>query len=443
MDPFHDNPLHELSGFPDAVVTPSIIRIVKQSLEVNAASPDGDIYLNVNPWNGTADLANYLQSANTIALPGTTAISVPQVAIHYTNPGVGPDYRLAPGLGLSYPNPMQAGKGRLIGMGVEWINTTAPINRSGTLYCWRQPGTQDNVESVQYLTGAVVSRVGSVKRTSTPALNVASVMNIPGTRSWAAEEGCYMVVPFAADNPPLYPTTTAPLFNSQPALVPIQVRNANINAPVVTGTATAASTSYRLVPIDTIGMVMTGTGPLFKSTVNVIWYYEEFPDEQSDVLTLATPSCEYDSTALQLYCSVMNTLPVGVPSSWNAAGDWWWEVVSAIKDHAKTLGGLLGGKPGEAVGMAASTVAGWGRDRYLTSPGSGGSSVPRRPAGNGGVRQQTLIVAPAKRAPRKRKPKPKPQVQINVATKAKLDQRQKRELAAYGRALASMPGFNV
>lgn len=424
--------MHELAGYPDAVVTPSIIRIVKQSLEVSAGTPDGDIYLTVFPWNGTADLANFVQTGNTVALPGQSALAVPQVAIHYTLPGVGPDYQGAPQSGLAYPNSMQTGKGRLIGMGVEWINTTAPINRSGTLYCWRQPGTQDNVESLQYLTGTVVSRVGAVKRTSPPARNVATVMNIPGTRSWAAEEGCYMVVPFTADNPPLYPTTTAPLINVAPVLAPMQVRNNNANSAVITGVGTATQTSFRLVPIDTIGMIMTGTGPNFRSTVNVVWYYEEFPDEQSDVLTLATPSCEFDSTALQLYCSVLNSLPVGVPSSWNSAGDWWWEVASAIKEHAKTLGGLLGGKPGEVVGMAASTVAGWGRDRYLTSPGSGGSSIPRRPAQNNKPRQQTLIVAPGKRAPKKRKPRnKKPNVEVVIPKSNKPRKLTQRESEAF------------
>lgn len=429
-----------MSGYPDRVVAPSIIRVVKQSLEVGNAA-DQDIYVVVWPWNGTVDAANYVQTANTVSIPGGAAVAIPQVAVYYANTGVNPSYAASPATGLSYPNNMQRGKGRLIGMGLEWINTTAPIARSGTVYCWRQPGTQDNVETLQYLTGGLITRVGAVRRTSPPALNVATVMTIPGTRSWAAEEGCYMVVPFSEDNPPLYPTTTAPLFNTAPGTVAIEVRNVNGGAAVVTGNATVTSTSNRLLPIDTCGAIMTGTGTSFKSTINVVWYYEEFPDEQSDVLTLATPSCEFDSTALQLYCSVMSSLPVAVPSSWNTAGDWWMEVVSAIREHAKSIGGIIGGKPGEVVGMAASTIAGWGQDRYMTSPGSGGSSIPRK-LQNNQPRQQTSIVIQRKK-PKPKKNKQQPKVVV-VQTESRNQIRKKNKTLADARrvqAILSRPEF--
>jgi hypothetical protein len=127
-----------------------------------------------------------------------------------------------------------------------------------------------------------------------------------------------------------------------------------------------------------VGIIATGNNPNSKFTLKVVWYYEEFPDIQSDVLTLATPSCQYDPLALQIYSECLNSLPVAVPSSWNEAGDWWWDVVSAIKDHAGTLGGLLGGPTGAAIGQAAGTVAGWARDKYMTAPGTGGSSVPQK-----------------------------------------------------------------
>lgn len=382
MDPFHDNQLDNLSGWPDAVTTPSIIRQVKESLEITNTG-DQDIYVVVFPWTNTPQLGNYAQTANTVALPGGAAVTIPEVSYYKTSPGVAMNLGTSPTGGTALETGYQKGLGRLIGMGIEWINTTAPIYRSGTAYCWRSPGLQEETEVMQYLTAGSITRAGGVRRLGPPPTSVRDIMHTPGTRSWAAEEGCYMVVPFSnSENPPMYPNTNNPVMNTS-TIGPMEVQNSNPGDTIVTGPATTSGIMNRLVPTNTIGCCMTGTGTNFKSSLNIIWYYEEFPDPASDVLTLATPSCESDPVALALYSAALNTLPVAVPSSWNAAGDWWWDVVTAIKEHAKTIGSILGGPKGAAVGVAAGTVAGFVRDRYmkdqyLTSPGAGRSSVPQQ-----------------------------------------------------------------
>jgi len=328
------------------------------------------------PICGGADLANYTMAGSTVTLPGAAAVPLLDVSVYLHAAGTGLDYTAGPTSGLVLPTTMQPGKGRLIGMGVEVINTTAPINRSGTLYCWRLPGIQEDDETLQYLSGAVVTRVGQFRRVATPPTFPSDAMLIPGTRSWASEEGCYLVSAMEQNNPPLYPTQTSILYRTitfDPLFVGI-----NNAGTIVTGNANSAGEAFRNTPFNLSGIMLRGNNPNSKFTLNVIWYYEEFPDIYSDVLTLATPSCEMDPLALRLYAEVLNSLPVAVPSSWNASGDWWWDVVSAIKDYAADLGGMIGGAPGRAIGKAASTLAGWGRDRYLTAPGSGGSGVPQQ-----------------------------------------------------------------
>lgn len=305
---------------------------------------------------------------------------------------------LTPTSGLQYPAVMQQGKGRLVGMGLEVINVTAPIQRSGTLFGWRTEGLEAETETYQYLNAGLIARAASTRRCSTPPLNTAQAELLPGTRSWAAEEGAYMVLPFKGDNPPLYPTTVTPI-----TLVTggtLLVDNANSGQAVLTGGANVTQQLGRLLPTNLMGCILTGLNDQAKITVNAIWYYEEFPDVSSSVLTLATPSCEFDPVALRLYTDALNTLPVCVPSSWNTAGDWFWDVVTAIKEHGAKVGMMLGGQKGAVIGGAASTVAGWTRDRYLTSPGSGGSGVPRQ------NRQQTQArVVQVARPPKKKKPR--------------------------------------
>lgn len=375
LDPFHDNQLEHLTGFPDNVTTPSVIRQVKQSLEITTPASE-DVHIVDWPWLGNGDFGTFNQTASTVSLPGINIVQIPSVAVYKPAAGVAPNFALAPAQGLNYPPVMQNGMGRLVGMGIELINTTAPIQRSGTIYCWRLPGLQAENETLQYITAGVLTRVGLVKRCATPPLSPAQAMLIPGTRSWASEEGAYMVCPMNQDNPPGYPTQAAPLIRTAPTL-PLRAQNVNGPEVVLTGNAAPTSSATRLIPFNLTGIQATGNNPNSKFTLNVVWYYEEFPDEQSDILTLATPSCECDPVALALYVNALNTLPIAVPSSWNEAGDWWWDVVTAIKDHAASIGGMIGGAPGVVLGKAASTLAGWGRDRYLTAPGSGGSGVPK------------------------------------------------------------------
>lgn len=398
LDPFHDNPLDDLSGYPDNVTTCSVIRQVKQSLSISGLDLGANDYQIVAfPWLGDVQFGNFAMNANALTLPpGPPTPLIPGVALYAVSPGSSINYTVPPDEGLTYPNAMQQGKGRLIGMGLELVNVTAPIHRSGTIYCWRLPGMQEQVEVAQYLTGAVVSRVAGYRRVTTPPQTVAAAMLLPGTRSWAAEEGAYIVCAMEEDNPPLYPTNNSPLMRNNPTLALIP---GSINTDqVITGTGANNARYNRLTPFNISGITITGNTVDTRYTLNVVWFYEEFPDEQSDIVTLATPSCEYDPVALELYTKVLNTLPVAVPSSWNAAGEWWWDVVSAIREHASTVGGLIGGAPGVALGKAAGSLAGWAQDRYMTSPGSGQSGVPRikpkgkaqkKPAGPGqGVKQR-------------------------------------------------------
>lgn len=375
LDPFHDNRLDNLTGWPDMITTASIVRQVKQSVEIATAAGE-DVHIISWPWLGTSLLGQYAVSGATVEVPGASTYVVPGVSIYKKTAGTDLAFNVTPAQGLVYPVAMHRGKGRLIGMGLELVNTTAPINRSGTIYTWRQPGLAEAEETMSYITSAdVMQRASAFRQLATPPVNPASAMLIPGSRSWASEEGVYMVCPFEGDNPPLPPTQTAPMLSLTNPTLAVGYDN---NRVVLCGTGTEAAPANRLVPMAETGIICTGNNVNSKFTLSVCWYYEEFPDVFSDVLTLATPSCEYDPVALELYTKVLNSLPIAVPSSWNTAGDWWWDIVTAIKDHAPKIGQMIGGAPGLVLGQAASSLAGWGRDRYLTAPGKGGSSVPER-----------------------------------------------------------------
>lgn len=373
LDPFHDNRLEHLTGWPDAVANPSIIRSVKQSLDISTNSSE-DFHVVAWPWLGSLDAGVYVQTGSTVALPGASTLRIPSVAVYKATAGLDFSYSAAPADGLLYPDNMQEGLGRLVGMGIELVNTTAPINRSGSLYSWRLPGYAQD-EPIQYLTGATLTRSNIMRNCSTPPFNTSQATLISGTRVWASEEGAYLVVPFEGDNEPTYPTQSGPIVSVNDANGPIKVGSNNVRN-VFTVNSVTTSQAIRLIPTALTGIISAGNNPNSKFTLHVVWYFEEFPDTESSVLTLATPSCEYDPAALEVYTSVINSLPICVPSDWNESGDWWNDVVSAIRNHATTIGTMLGGPAGAAIGTAAGTLAGWVQDRYMTSPGTGNSGVP-------------------------------------------------------------------
>jgi len=404
LDPFHDNQLPNLAGYPDVVTTPSVIHCIKQStvLAAPGGAADWCAQIVVYPWALQASLRDQrilsgnrfdsTQAMGTIRLFDNISIR--------TAAGSGPILLdTAQTAGLSMPVDIMDGLGRVVGMGLEIQNVSSELNTQGSCTTYRMQGSQTkwNSWSRDVTVGGVPHQPGYT--TSCFALEhgpetSSQVMLLPGTRSWPAKEGCYMVIPIGQDNQPAIPLPVNPI-------IPETDWQQVMGGQFVLAPDAANPLNNKLIPCPVTGAIFDGLSALTVLKVQVVWYYEQFPGYRSSLVTLAKPSCEFDPVALQFYTEVLNKLPVAVPSSWNAAGDWFWDVVTAIKDHAAEVGNMLGGAPGKAIGMAASTLAGWGRDRYLTAPGTGGSSAPKKKKPNPNPIKQNLqtAVEPKKKTP--------------------------------------------
>lgn len=387
LDPFHDNQLQNLAGYPDVVTTPSIVRHVKQTKVLTA--PDGDeiwgAHVTVWPWMSPVALRSWDTLGgnilSNIATGGPETFD--QVTVCTYNDGdpsswIGDSLRTE--FGMSLPNNVQSGMGRLVGMGLEIQNTSSDLYKQGSMICYRSQGLQrDNVTWTRDIgpTGDAAGQSASCRPLVAPPLTPSEATLTPGSRTWPAKEGCYIVVPFAGDNAPTIAQPISPIFPN--TYSEYDTGSTNTGESVCCEVPDNSRKYTRLAPINVVGAFFSGLSPQTTLQVTVIWYYESFPSPKSELISLAKPSCEFDPVALQLYTEVLNRLPVGVPSDWNASGDWFWDVVTAVKDYAGKIGGMIGGAPGEMVGNAAATVAGWARDRYMTAPGSGGNGVPRQP----------------------------------------------------------------
>jgi hypothetical protein len=404
LDPMHDNLLPNLKGWPDVESAPSVIRCFKQSMTVAVPAGVGAV-----PWdchiNGWPFLEGYSSTTyNRSPAPagGNNAV-VSVTAPTNANPiGGVTAYGLATGnnfvLGAAQTflaNSMNSTPfnltdvGRVIGYGIEVVNTTAPINAQGTATVYRQP-LGHSIPSTFTLPGTTEHGFCTATVMSAPPNNLQEAMLLSGTRQWKAVDGAYVVAAFLGqDNPPMSAAYTQPWFvngaldtdvvavvNSSPCFGPI--------ATVVGGILAQpwVMPAIRMHPIHMPGIIMSGLSATSTLTVNWNVFYETFPNTSSDLVTLARPSCVYDSMALHLLSSILSDIPVGVQSEDNWDGEWWANVVEKLSGFAPAIGAALGGPAGAALGTAMSG-AGVALGSYLRAPGdtSGKGRGKKKPPG--------------------------------------------------------------
>jgi len=414
LDPMHDHLLSNLKGWPDVESAPSVVRCFKQSLQIQnqiEGDPVWDCLINTWPMIQNYQAAYYTRNvppvggnnavnavitpANQAFIGGVTAYEAPS----------GTDFTIGTGAclfaGMLDSSTLGLGQepGRLIGMGVEVINNTAPINAQGTVSVWRQPLPHSEpflveMPDVTGLGGVVRQHFVNGTLYPNPPLNLGQAMLLAGSRQWKATEGAYVVVPFLGqDNPPLVTSYVQPFFIQGLLDTDTDTTNVlNLLGPVPVATGSASFPDHwqgvRLNPVHMSGMYFTGLSPTSTLTLNVNTYYETFPSVYSDLVTLARPSCVYDHLALECLSRVLSDMSVGVPANENWDGEWWADVVEKLSTFLPAIGTALGGPAGGALGATLGT-AGSALGGYLRSQGdTAGSNGKKRRGKKAGAQAQ-------------------------------------------------------
>lgn len=381
LDPFHDNQLRYLSGWPDTETAASVIRVIKQSITLKAPASAGtgnwDAQFVLWPWLDLLDLqlvgrnfGGRILNSNTGSNPQATFGGL-NVYTKTSSPlpfAWATDYSGAIVLDQAYSQ----GIGRLIGIGFEVTNTTAELYRQGLATVYRQAMPyEDTGVWLQTSTTQPQSFI-EMKSYRQPPLNSAEALLYPGSRQWRADEGCYMVAPFVGnENPPQTVTYMQPIVMTDDDKTSA-VNTSSVWAPTPTYQSispeqVAGYRGTKHYPIHLVGAIFEGLSNQTTLTVNLNIIYESFPSvSEKDILVLAKPSCMFDPVALSALSEVLATLPVGVPAKMNASGDWFYDLVSTIEEYAPKFGELIpgGGLIGKGIGSAAGLAK-----SYLTPPG--------------------------------------------------------------------------
>jgi len=221
-----------------------------------------------------------------------------------------------------------------------------------------------------------------------PPSTPGQAMEYSGSRQWEAKDGVYMVACQDANRNKLAFTSADYVALTDGDFIPPALVGTNVDShvydawytstfnPTFVTSHTSGLTSgawaraqlpgqFLHVPFHTSGVMLTGLSPSSTFTVTVRTMWEVAPVTGDLVLAsgttinplvpLAKPSAEYDPIALELYQRAVVQLPVGVPVSMNAAGDFWDWCLGALQVAAPAIGVALGGPAGGIAGTAIAS----------------------------------------------------------------------------------------
>jgi len=260
---------------------------------------------------------------------------------------------------------------RMIGGGLEVLNTTEDLHKSGAVVYYTHPSQQRFVGTsvADSGSGAQTSYSGFSRIMRSPPATVAQAVSIPDSVKRKAEEGAYVVFRQAKGqkNPPIDPQGERPIFMGGPNLdedgsvqvwgfgeaVPVAVFGAYQPVPLLG--------NHQQVPFDISGAYFTGLSSFSSLDITLRLYIEGFPTPAANqsLISLTRPCPLEDPLACEIYSRVCTQLPPGVPVIENETGDWFKGLMKTIASVAPTIGSALGGiiPGGGLIGSGVGKVA--------------------------------------------------------------------------------------
>ncbi len=327
VDPFHDVPL-ELSGYPDKVMTPSVVQMVRTSFNVSEPGLgiwDCNIFLDQfalqeNLYTNTAALTQQVLNS---AGQGTTYALRGGVVVRAASTGT------PLGLDTSRPSSVPLARdvyensdARLLGIGLEIHNTTAELNKQGSALCWRTldvPAIMMKTLITDINTACQPTSVETRIAVSPPE-TLTEAAALPNSVGWDAKEGAYIVPIFVQEDNEPAGLTSMPLISEDSTTGGIRSPKIDEAGAQRNKFIDFANCSNAMLPTSCSGVFLTGLSPETTLTVNVVYYMEVFPEKDNILRRSTKPSSPEDIKAIELYTKVARELPAGVKVKDNFLG---------------------------------------------------------------------------------------------------------------------------
>jgi hypothetical protein len=386
LDPFHDLQLEHLRGYPDVSTEPTVVVKIRQAVSVSkppglGAGDTWDCHIVTSPIDfspceigatraarvcpfgdferpttayGTAGVIDGRYGGPLARMDGLLINSVPSTSSGGANMTYTPAHcpaEAAAGYELQQINmddyldfqSTDLGVYRLLYSGFEVVNTTAQIYKQGAVTVYEYGNSFEVGASMpRQLVGSSdplmpISQPTTYFRCPPNTLAEAKIM--PGSHSWAAQDGTYNTAKFQSENKFQAMTrrpwamcqnnTTAPtgggyLEDSHGSFISdLSLAERNDTSAGSPGEPGLYGGPMHFSQMNTTGAYFTGLSE--QTTLFVTWRVaiERLPAANKPAfLALAQPSATYDPNALVLYNMVANVLPPGCPQGYNDMGKW-------------------------------------------------------------------------------------------------------------------------
>lgn len=374
LDPFHDFN-RPIAGYPDADSFDTVVSV--RNYEYTVSKPAGlaagnwDAHIFTMPFdgtnftNGTAVNGLFTQTTEAYSMGLVTVAkdAAGQPLFPTAVPVASADFSMTK---IDNFSGVEDGMSRILGLGLEVIDVTANLSKQGSLVAYKMPIVNNTTTTMSYANtaGTVISVINPTV-IMTPPATVADAILYRSSIQWEARDGAYMVVgPQGIDNPYTQPASKSLIVCDNPVLpAAVQALCVHHKAIAVANAAPAltcamADTSAKMMNVAQQGIMITGldNSAVFKIRVRV--FVERAPMlGDLDLIPLATPSAPYDYKALALRSTLAAMLPVAVPVSFNAKGDWWRIIVNTIKKVIPVASNALSSVYGPEVGILGSAVS--------------------------------------------------------------------------------------
>lgn len=235
---------------------------------------------------------------------------------------------------------------RTVSLGFELHNTTPEIYQQGFVTVYR---SNAGVQSFNgYLKPVADPVANAIPHSSTYLCSyprsIREANQYPGTRTWEASKGAYMVALPTPENP--YGQSNGSNF----AILNIDDLGALAMRTVSAFDATATVTYSPLSNVGVFSSQFTDANQTF--SLDARQCLENIPDP-NDIygLSFAAAAPEFNKLFIELYRRMFNSMPPGVPVGFNSAGEWFRRVWGIAKSILPDLINLLPPAP-RAVGHA-------------------------------------------------------------------------------------------
>jgi hypothetical protein len=248
-------------------------------------------------------------------------------------------------------------RGRVIGVAIEIHNTTAEIYKQGSVTIAQLPDCACDSSNVcnRDTTGVWSTSFSQIDRSCKIAKYVDSLRTVPGSLTWAAAEGCYVVPRMTMVPRDIHILTYANTGvlegtggNTRLPILYVDGGSSDNWMPAPVGLRTDSSNKIPLfLPTAPAGfspvqIYFTGLSPETSLTVTFKTIVEYFPAIGSSLLPLAMPSPSFDPKALALYSKIASIAPFAVPVDENEAGEYFRKIMVALSKAAVLIAPMFG-----------------------------------------------------------------------------------------------------